>query len=1060
MAARFVLAFALVIGLLTLFSAWSYRQARDDRRSAGLDDVLQVAYTTAALMAGLLSDIDRSTLAMASAMGVQPALLDQATAGPYLAAMQAQYPFVRAFYLMNPEGITIATPSGQNLGLDLSAQPYARALRSGQDEVLTDVMPGPQTGTPLVVLARTVRGGDGAIRALLAVAFYPDQLRDVFPGTLPSDTNLSIYDRRGWLVYSSANPTLPFEQRDTSGFDRVQQALAGAAVQAPRVVSPVDGQERLAAFVPIPAYGWAAGASRTVVAVEAPLQRFYQRQLAALGLVTGIALLLALLFSRTLTRPLVRLAGAAQAVGRGEPLPALPGDGPAEVRSLTGALSQMASDIARRSAEREQFLAQTEAARAEAEAAERRLAALVENAADIILTLDQNGRVRYASPAVRRVLGIDPDAHADAPVFDFIHPDDATRVQGIFAATLMTPGAHDWIEFRVRHADRSWRVVEAASNVRFDDPAIGGVVVNIRDITDRKRAEDGLRASRDQLGFLAEASRLLVSSLDYETTLTNVARLAVPTIADWCSVHLSGEDGEVRRIVVAHRDPAKVAWAEELQRRYLPDPAAERGIARVLRTGKAELYTDVTDRLLVAVAQDEEHLAVLRAAGMRSLMLVPLVAHGHTLGLITLVAAESERRYETEHLRLAEDLAGRCALAIEHARLYQAERQARQEAEAANQAKDEFLAVLSHELRTPLTPILGFTSLLRRRTTVDAATLTDALDVIERSATTQVRLVNDLLDVSRIITGKLELEWDEARVQPLVRTAVEGVRPAAQAKGITLVADLREDVGAVLADVDRLEQVVTNLLTNAIKFTPAGGHVSVQLQREANEAVLTVRDTGIGIPPGFLPHVFDRFRQADSSSTRTYGGLGLGLAIVRSLVEQHGGRVAVASDGEGAGATFTVWLPLIGASRGDATPISGALDRPREPPPLAGKRILVVEDDDDTRAMLQFVLEEMGAEVRVARSSREGRAVLERWYANALVVDIGMPEEDGYTFLAWVRSRRGESGPPPPAVALTAYASAEDRRRALAAGFDRHLAKPLQSEMLLTALRDLLAGAG
>ncbi|HYV57859.1 MAG TPA: response regulator, partial [Candidatus Nitrosopolaris sp.] len=371
-------------------------------------------------------------------------------------------------------------------------------------------------------------------------------------------------------------------------------------------------------------------------------------------------------------------------------------------------------------------------------------------------------------------------------------------------------------------------------------------------------------------------------------------------------------------------------------------------------------------------------------------------------------------------------------------------------AEAANRTKDEFLATLSHELRTPLGAILGWTRLLRSRK-LDEPAAARALETIERNAKLQSQLVEDLLDVSRIITGKLRLETRPVDLFSLIEGAVETVRPAAEAKAIRLETTLDSPGGLISGDPDRLLQVIWNLLSNAIKFTPREGRVEVRLGREGAQVTVQVRDTGKGITPEFLPHIFDRFRQADSTTTRAHGGLGLGLAIVRHLVELHGGTVEAASPGEGGGAIFTVALPLASV---EATGLSVTRDRDvADDTSLEGVHVLVVDDDVDARESLVMVLKECGAEVVAVSSAREALKAVGRVVPDVLVSDIAMPEVDGYGLLRRLRALPVER--PVPALALTAYAGEDHRRRALAAGFEMHLAKPIDPGELAAAVRSL-----
>jgi PAS domain S-box-containing protein len=380
------------------------------------------------------------------------------------------------------------------------------------------------------------------------------------------------------------------------------------------------------------------------------------------------------------------------------------------------------------------------------------------------------------------------------------------------------------------------------------------------------------------------------------------------------------------------------------------------------------------------------------------------------------------------------------------------ERRARADAEAANRAKDDFLATLSHELRTPLNAILGWAQLLRAGD-LPPDKAARAVETIARNAQLQTQLVDDLLDVSRIITGKLNLEIRAVELPAVVDATVESARPAAELKGVRLSGVLDRALPVLPGDPERLQQILYNLLSNAIKFTPPAGHVEVRLERMPRHARLTVADTGIGIDPEFLPHVFDRFRQGDPSSTRRHRGLGLGLAIVRHLVELHGGSVRAESPGHGKGATFIVDLPLQRTERPPAEP--EAETTPDRLPSLVGVRVLVVDDEPDMRDLVTTVLEQQGAAVRAALSTSEALDALAAFAPDVLLCDIGMPGEDGYALIRQVRAREAGGGRHLAAVAITAYARPEDRTRALVAGFHAHLAKPVQPEELTVVVASL-----
>ena len=561
----------------------------------------------------------------------------------------------------------------------------------------------------------------------------------------------------------------------------------------------------------------------------------------------------------------------------------------------------------------------------------------------------------------------------------------------------------------------------------------------------RERAEHANR----QAAFLAEASAALAGSLNYEETLRSMARLAVPHIADWCAVDIVSEQGEIQRLSVAHADPARIEFARTFRERYPENPNSPASVARVVRTGTPFMIANLTDAMLVANARDPEHLRALRDLAIRSVIIVPLIAHGRTFGALTFVTAESGRHYTPDDFRFAQDVAYRAALAVENARAYA-------QVNAANRAKDEFLATLSHELRTPLNAVLGWARMLREGT-ISPSKMPRAFDVIERNALAQVDLVEDLLDLSRIITGKFRLNVGPVDLGIAIDAAVEAIQPAATAKGITLTMTTDEASGVILGDAARLQQVVWNLLSNAIKFTPRGGRVTVSRHTRDTAVEIDVTDTGEGIAPNVLPYVFDRFRQGDSGTTRAHMGLGLGLAIVRHIVELHGGRVAVTSAGKGEGATFQLSLPIVPADRAVTLPrrVATMSGPPSSVVTLTGVRALVVDDDRDARDLVAEVLRSRGAAVRTVASANECLDAIDREVPDVLLTDIAMPGTDGLDLIRQVRARSSERGGAVPAVALTAYARLEDTERSLSAGFHVHLSKPIDLDELLSTVASL-----
>lgn len=429
--------------------------------------------------------------------------------------------------------------------------------------------------------------------------------------------------------------------------------------------------------------------------------------------------------------------------------------------------------------------------------------------------------------------------------------------------------------------------------------------------------------------------------------------------------------------------------------------------------------------------------------------------------VITLVSAiRSALRARRRQYEVRAHLCEQKRAQEERSRLLEEAINAREQAEAANLAKDIFLATLSHELRTPLTAVLGWTTILRRGLR-DESILRHGLEVIDRNAHSQNQLIQDLLDVSRIVTGKLRLEVKPLYLGPVIEAAVDSVRQAADAKGIRLNVTSSKNLPLVNGDCDRLQQVFWNLLSNAIKFTPAGGYVDVRAESTGSKVEITVRDNGQGIPREFVPHVFERFQQADGSTTRAHGGLGLGLAVVRHLVEQHGGTVSASSDGTGRGSTFLITLP---AASGTPVVSSAEVSLTRDDPEaqaveteciLNGTRILVVDDQEDARELLGLILEHAGAEVATAASADEALSKLQESKIDVLVSDVGMPEHDGFELMRNVRALGPARGGSVPAVALTAYASAEDQRKSIEAGFEQHVTKPIEPNRFVSIVARL-----
>jgi len=541
---------------------------------------------------------------------------------------------------------------------------------------------------------------------------------------------------------------------------------------------------------------------------------------------------------------------------------------------------------------------------------------------------------------------------------------------------------------------------------------------------------------RREAEVLADLARSINAAQDVSTVLQRV----VDGARELCSCDLTRvalRETESGGVVMRNR-------AGDYRRPHEPlviEPGRGAG-GLVLETGSPFRSDDMTadPRVTGRYAQ------LVAAEGLVATLVVPIMVEGRVEGLLY-VHRRTPRPFTDRTETVLRQLAEYAAIAIHNTRMLAHEHQMRAEAEGASRMKDEFLATLSHELRSPLQPLLNWAYLLRTPN-LDPASGERALDAIERSTKTLGQLIEDLLDVSRIVTGKLRLQARPVRLPGVVRAALEAVESAALAKSVTLEARIESELPLVLGDPDRLQQVLCNLVSNGIKFTPRGGRVTVSAAGRDSDVVLTVADTGVGIKREFLPHVFERFRQAESSTNRAYGGLGLGLAIVRHLVELHGGGVAVQSEGEGRGATFSVRLPVAAARAAERAPAAvtshGPVGRS-----LAGLRLLIVDDEIDAREVMRFMLDRGGAQVRTADSVAQALDAIREEPPDIIISDIGMPVEDGYVLARRLRAMEEGLGRRLPAIALTAYAREEDTRRALAAGFDAHLSKPVDPARLI-----------
>ena len=692
-----------------------------------------------------------------------------------------------------------------------------------------------------------------------------------------------------------------------------------------------------------------------------------------------------------------------------------------------------------------------EEARRESEA---RLKGIISSATDAIITIDADQTITLFNAGAEAIFGYSADEMI-GQTLDRLIPEQFREAHRRHIETFGMTGVSarqmggERVLAGLRQNGDEFPMEARISQVEIEGQKLYTVI--LRDITERTQAEAERERTRAEAERIAQQVQRIQSIMDaaiadlpFDELLHELLRRVQRALATDTAVillrPLKEEEEEEEDVLITR---AAVGLEETEGQVRIPISC---GFAGQIAAERKALRMEEVDFASVVSP-------FLRKGRVHSLLGVPLLAGERLLGVLHVGSVEP-RRFRDDEVELLQLVAERIALAVERAARHEAERRAREAAEAANRAKDEFLSVVSHELRTPLTPILAWSRMLRRGG-VPPKGVAGAIEAIERNARSQARLVEDLLDVSRIISGKLRLDPRPVELAEVIEAAVESVRPAADARGIVLEVFGDPAAGLVLGDPVRLQQVVWNLLTNAIKFSFPGGRIELRLAGAGSQVAMTVADTGQGIRPEFLPHLFERFRQADSSTTRAQGGLGIGLAIVRTLVELHGGSVEAASPGEGQGATFTVRLPAIarqperldaGERRGPA-----ATDHPD----LRGLHVLIVEDDPDTAHVLAELVAGNGAEARTAASAAKALDTFGRWQVDLLLCDIGMSGEDGYSLIEKVRRQEGARATRPlPAIAVTAYARKEDHERALAAGFDAHVGKPVDPEELLATITD------
>jgi PAS domain S-box-containing protein len=665
-------------------------------------------------------------------------------------------------------------------------------------------------------------------------------------------------------------------------------------------------------------------------------------------------------------------------------------------------------------------------------ASEERFRAIVNQATAGIVQTDLTGVILHANERFCDFVGRTVEELQGLSLFDVTHPEDVEHSRMQFKR-LVTDGApFDTDKRYVRQDSTIVWTSNSLSVVRDKNGVAQHAIAIVIDITERKRGED-----REH--FLAKVSEGLAELTDQTSTLQKVTSAVVPAIADWCAVDLIEADGTHKRIASSNIDPLK----EDLLH-PLGDAQADAGegvAAKVFATRQPELIPNIWEAAPGARRGDESRLRALREFGLRSYICVPLVSRDKVLGTLTLGTSSSGRRYQAGDLIVATEVGRRVAIAVENANLYYAIRQ-------SAKRKDEFLATLAHELRNPLAPLRNSLQIMRTAGN-DKDVVAYAHGVMERQVSQLRRLVDDLLDVSRIDTGKIELRRERVLLSAVVKNALEAIRPSIEGKHELAVMLPTQDI---YLDVDpaRMAQVITNLLDNADKYTPVGGHISLSATAHDNEVSIVVADTGIGIHAEMLNNIFDMFVQGDSSFERPYGGLGIGLTLVKRLVEMHGGTIRAESAGPGKGSSFIVSMPPV-AKGSDLPASTGARDDSADAKPGIKRVILVVDDNRDSASSLGSLLELMGHRAHVAYDGPHALEAAKKYRPEIIFLDIGLPGISGYEVAR--RLREDASSRHARIVALSGYGTVEDRKRSLAVGFDSHVVKPIDIEEINRILR-------
>jgi PAS domain S-box-containing protein len=941
----------------------------------------------------------------------------------HVARVMPTQPWWRAIFLTDPQGDVIqSTTPGRRVGADafLGAWPHFREMTRTLRPAFSDLIVDPTSGAPtMTIVVPVVR--DGRLRYALGATLNLGALSQFLAAqSLPAEWTGTILDRSG-LVLARSRAAEPWFGRQGGGL------LSSLPAESGWVRGPdVEGVTSYAAYSRSNFSGWTVAITMPAAVIDAPL-----RHSLSLAIGGGLALLLggaalAAFVGRRVSRPILGLVEAAEALGRGQV--------PSQASSSVDEVNRLASAIESAGRERQRF----ERALRDSEA---QLRAIFSSTLDAIVVADDDGRYVDANPAAEELFGMAREDLLGRRAHDFTLGTDVDALWRDFREKGSARGT-----FVIARPDGGVRDVEFAATANV---LPGRHVSVLRDVTARRQAEEDLRRTEREATAVADVTRRINEHLELDAILEHVCESARTLCgADAATIALAEPDepGVMRLRLRMPASAAKVA-GDVIER--------GKGVGGlVMETGRPFRSADyeADDRIT------RDYVALGRRLRTRAVMVVPIGVADEIAGLLY-VANETPRPFSDADETVLVRLADQAASAIRNAQLLATAQGARAEAEAANRTKDDFLATLSHELRTPLTSMLGWVRMLRTARLGPEQT-TRALETIERNTRWQAKLIDDLLDVSRIVAGKMQVERQAVDVVAVVAGALEALRGDTEGKGLTLETELDPATGTVLGDPVRLAQVVANLVSNAVKFTPAGGRIGVRLHRDGARAVLSVADTGAGIDAALLPHVFDRFRQGDAPRARGEGGLGLGLAIVRHLVALHEGTVTVESAGRGLGTTFTVRLPLIATPRAAAKSLPERDAVARGERALQGVRVLAVDDHPDSREIVRVALSREGAEVTTAACVDEALAALDQAAIDVLVSDVGMPGADGLTLVARLRERERAAGRRRlVAIALTAYAGRDDRARALAAGFDQHVAKPVDPDTLADAVAATLRRA-